>query len=435
MNDSSRKSGGPRGLPSRPPASKTAPGVLRVEPDGRVHGLDEAATQALGGHQGTWRYLPSSGDLLVLRRISGPDGGDVGRPGITLCGTIGGTEDLIRIINMVHTHSESGALHVCDRTAHRTLYFHNGKLLAGLSDRAEDSLPAMLLRTGALPHPEESLYPADSPAQQGQDLVNRGLLTTHQLYEGLRRQAEDIFEAVLFQPSGVFYLTKPLDRSAIPAMLYLDLQELLFDALRRNDELNHLRSVVPSVQVVLGHAGATIPDDLAPAAMRLLRSIDGRSLQQLMDELHLDELEVTSAAAALISCGCATILGTAAEREDDETAAARHLIATYGEAFRLLLRAPEARTCGLDRSLSLFLSSAAGHSQMLAGAFSAGGELEGEALLTALRRGQGVTPRQLHAGLNELLFFLLFELGRTLDRTTVERMQSQVLGLLASAPR
>ncbi len=114
----------------------------------------------------------------------------------------------------------------------------------------------------------------------GQRLVAGGLLEQRQLLDGLKRQVEEpVFEAVRWSHGRFSVFAKEaLPSEADEAGLSLPVQHLLFEGMRRLDELRRIKREVGEL-AVLGREPSTSADVLAslrPDERMLLEHVDGR---------------------------------------------------------------------------------------------------------------------------------------------------------------
>lgn len=414
--------------------------LLEIDHGGELRALGRAARERLGAGAGRWRCLPSGGEMLVLERL------EKCRPGrgVKLSGSIEGPESLMSILTMIHMNQDTGELHVSSGDLHKTLYFQRGKLLSATSNQLRDRLGEILVRMGVLNAEDRDLCLAEPTERLGRELVRRGLATTHQIYEGMRLQSQQIFASALFWERGIFYVVKPLNITAVPAMLHLDVQGLILEGLRRNDELDHLRAVIPSADAVLRRASALPDDGLDDLAGPLYQQMDGaRSLFELIDELHLDELEATRAAAELVQLGCAEIVSlddlerTTAAKVDTSARDAADIIAdAYGDAIAMLGDEVAKQGVALSDAILLFMRASDGYADIFEGVgVSPDGIIDRRRLVDNVRRrGDPNTVRRLHRSLNDMLFFLLFEASHSIDLATMETLRGRISRALSQVP-
>jgi hypothetical protein len=275
--------------------------TLEVGESGEIVEISRAARRRLATAAGRWRLVPSPQGLLLLRRV-GDEGGE--GPRVALAGDIAGPGVLADVINFIHFNQWDGALAIVDEASRRTLTFHKGQLLGVSSNLPEDRLGAMLVRFGHLSEEQLGACVREVTPQRrlGTVIVDKGLMSSTDLFEGVRRQAEEIFYAVLLQRRGAFYVTREAEPPSA-VRLHLDTQSLLLEGLRRIDEMAYFRAKLAGPDVVLSRRGAP-PDSLAGDVLLVYRLVDGkRSLGEIARDSKLGEFAATRAAFELLQRG------------------------------------------------------------------------------------------------------------------------------------
>jgi hypothetical protein len=307
---------------------------------------------------GTWRRIAEDGRLLVFERT---DGGRDERE-IRMCGVFDETGDLAMIINVIHMASLDGALHVSSGADRVVLYFRKGSLLSGRSTGREDRLGEILLRGRRLDRSQinSALDETGDQSVLGKVLVRKRLLTTQEVYAALQDQTEAILGTALRMGHGTYCLIAPLDISEVPAMLHMSTQTVLLNALRRIDE---------------------------EKARALLEPKEGS-----MDRRSSPE-ELTSAGASA-------------------------LVDTYNEALQRLFAAVPAasRSQLLTEAKTLLHDNARPFHEAFKGVVvQPDGRLDKIRLLANLDSNKELGSAHLQVGLSELLFFMLFAVGDSID--------------------
>src|SRR5258706_3714463 len=87
---------------------------------------------------------------------------------------------------------------------------------------------------------------ASGGARLGHALVELGAITPHDLYQYVRKQVEEIFFSVLVLRSGTFYFYRTDDDVGPNSQLQISTKTLLFEGVRRIDELSYFHEKLPS---------------------------------------------------------------------------------------------------------------------------------------------------------------------------------------------
>lgn len=273
---------------------------LLIEVDGRGQVKpSRVATARLGGAPGVWRLCPDIGRVMVLERVVDNRPDTRSARAVTLAGTFDDATVLAGFLEVMHVGKWDGAFHVRAGELHKVLYLRRGVLLAARSSDRQDRLGQVMVRHGLLTEQQrrECAEACGESSRFGSVLVARGLMTNAGVYEGLRLQTEQIVASLLALGGGSFHLVQPLNMTEVPAMLRLDVQQLLMDGMRlldesrdrasrpdRDDELRRRRPVA---------AGALPPDgarrivEAYNGALRtLFGSIDEAARAALLDDLR-----------------------------------------------------------------------------------------------------------------------------------------------------
>jgi hypothetical protein len=278
-------------------------------------------------------------------------------------------------------------------------------------------------------------------------LVDKGVMTAAQLYDGIRRQTEEIFYSALIVRTGVFYFVKQVEEG-VPSRLHLDTQGLLLDGMRRIDEMSYFRAKLASPDVVLVRR-REIPADLelTGAAQAVFRLIDDqRRLGEIATLTHLGEFAATKAAFELLQAGL--IEG----RHDPELRRRRPVprASLPADAVGLIIDAYNGALVQLNATMSergkvqalrqgvrAFLSGNVRFAELFRDvSLGDDGSLPKRQLLLNI---DGLAEEErldlLQRGMNELLFFMLFVAGDAIDRGEEQALHQHISHALATLPR
>ena len=422
---------------NRPPPAKD--GLLYIDSEGRILVPAEATLRKLAASTGQWRLVPGGRDLMVLQREdpaarAQPDDG----PG-----------SLANVLSFVHMNQWDGTLGIASGDTRKFLYFGRGRLLFATSNLLEDRLGPVLVRMGLLS--DANLASCEKEVTEkrrlGNLLVARGLATSHDLYQGVKRQAEDVLYSVLLVGRGTYFFLKGLQEAALPARLMLDTQSLLLEGTRRIDEMSYFRGKIAGPQVVLARRSPRPETPLEGDARTIYELCDGlRSIGDLTRLSTLGEFATTKAAFELLQTRFVEIRQADDLRRREgpvvqelPAEVARKTIDAYNEALARLCRAVNdaGRDDALDNVVAAFVHGNPRYVELfrgvelgLDGALHRETLLENLAALPATSRGD-----LLQHGLNDFLFFILFVAGDAVREDEWKALQERVARALDGLPR
>jgi len=409
--------------------------LVLIDPDGRLS-LDPEAQRRLSGKPGRFRVVPTTGEIIILQRVAesrtqGSSGSiSMIAPGrVTLAGEVDAVGGLVDVINFILGNQWSGQLSVVDRLARKTIYFGRGDVRSAASNVPEDRLGAILYRYGVVTFEQlqSGLQSAGTGGRLGQVLVERGILTAHDLYTYVRKQVEEIFFSLLVQRSGSFYFYRTDEDHGPVSQLQLPTKQLLFDGVRRIDELSYFRAKLPSTDLVLQRRHPAPPQKLEARQERVLALVDGmRDLAAIARLSHLGEFETTKFLYQLLTSGFVepkkqpTIHMQPMRVGDSLEDIYGKVVDTFNDVYARIHAAVRhgGKEEVLAKGLESFFGSVAEFAPLfVALSVDAEGRLSRDQLLANLAMAPTDDKLDyLHRGMNELLFFELFTAGEAVDR-------------------
>jgi hypothetical protein len=419
--------------------------TLEIDPSGTAR--VSARGQKLRTLSGRWRALPHIGELLILCRA---DDRPAAGKGIALCGEIDTPGALTNVLNFLHLSLWDGTLTVVSGKARKVLYYGRGQLLSATSNVPDERLGALLVRFGMIEQ-DDLLHCVRQVTEQrrlGTVLIEHGLMTAHDLYEGVRRQCEEIFFSTLLLRRGAFYFVKEVDESRVTTRLHLDTQTLLLEGLRRIDEMSFFRVHLPSPQVLLARREPPPAVDLPDAAAGIVYADldEPRSLAQVARRTRLGEFQATKGAFQLLQTGFIEArVPELLERprpvpgELLPEGADALIVEAYNGAFRRLHATLTAK--GKDQQLTdgtaAFLAQANRFGDLFRDLqLLPDGALSAPALLANISSLPNPDRLDLlQRGLTDLLFFLLFIAGDSVEGDDQRDLHEQVAVALEMLPR
>jgi hypothetical protein len=327
-----------------------------------------------------------------------------------------------------------------DRLRRKSIYFRDGQIaFASSSDRA-DRLGPVLQRAGLVSAAElqrcSQLVRGGRPL--GQVLVDEGLLSAGQLYEGVSLQVKEILLNAFVEVEGTFAFLEGAADERNAVKLPERTRDLLLEGMRRAEETDTLARELGGRAVVLG-AAATPVRTLTADEAAVLEAADGtRPLDDLAFEAGLGQLAALRAVSALVRDGA---LAPAApvpagapggELEGPATIRVTGPFDTYRRVFARVLEAVGAAQREPHKRLnSYFDRLPARNRAVFEGVrFGPDGDLPVARVLENVNAGgeyQGAAARarSLEA-LEDLLAFALFEVKNCLPRADADAVLREV---------
>src|SRR5262249_26649071 len=117
-------------------------------------------------------------------------------------------------------------------------------------------------------------------------------------------QVEEIFFSVLALRSGAFYFYRSDEDHGPVSQLSLPTKQLLFEAVRRIDELAYFREKLPSAEMILQRRLPPPAQKLDAREERVVRLVNGvRDIATIARLSHLGEFETTKVLYRLLTSG------------------------------------------------------------------------------------------------------------------------------------
>jgi hypothetical protein len=278
--------------------------LLRIDRQGRII-VAERARQRLLGQQGSYQIVPTAPGLVILQRVPAIDGSST--PGkVVMCGEIDRQAGLVDIIHFIHGNAWTGELNVVVGVTRKSLHFRRGDLEGAVSNLTEYHLGAVLYRHGILSEEELTAALEESAVDESKVarvLVDQGRLSPHDLQTYVRKQVEEIFFSVLALDAGDFYFYRTGEEGS-KSQVHLSAKALLFEGVKRMDELPLYREKLPASDVILSRREPRPSESLTDLEQRVLEFVDGHlSLSSIARQTHLGEFETTRVLYRLVQSG------------------------------------------------------------------------------------------------------------------------------------
>lgn len=410
--------------------------VVVVDGEGKITG-DPRAQRRLASQAGRYNLLSTTDDLIVMQRAQSRSLNVAGH--IVVSGDIEGTGGLVDIIGFINSNNWHGQLAVVDGAVRRTVFFRTGEVCSAASNVPEERFGAILYRHGVIDEVqlEDALKASGATAKLGQVLVERKAITPHDVYTYVRKQIEEIFFAVVFMRRGDYYFYRTNVEDAAPQQFQLSTRSLLFDGVRRMDEVQHWKDRIPSLEIVFEPVpNMTVPNDLEEPARRVLALVDGaRDVGELARSSRLGEFEAQKVLFQLLSLRLIRNQPPPELHRPELPEDARiRVLDTYNHAFARVYAAvlQRGKQAQLRMGVESFLASPGEFGPLFVGVeLDNTGQLTNDLVLHNLDMAPTADRMDyLQRGLSELLFYELFAAGEAIDRREEHELHQRLSHIL-----
>jgi hypothetical protein len=402
------------------------PVPLTIDPDGNVRAGDPEAMRALGAFAGEWLVTETMPSMLVLQRR-----GKEGTPPLLMAGRIRGLGWLVEIVNLIATARLTGLLAAYSDGVQRELSFESGALRMANSTSTRDLIGEYLVGEGVITRGQlEKALSAQTPGKRlGEVLVEQGLVRQDDVYGMLVRRTERICHDTIVLSSGSYCFAAVMDVGRLPALLYLDTQAVLMEAMRQLDEGTRLGTAVLGRRETVGKA---LPDEDTVSMQRFMQCVDGkRSVADITHMLSLGRLEAVRVARQLTDRGRVEVVGEASDARDLRAIVGRfnEALATIYAAARDVLPGPELT----DACRQYIKSGGHGNRTLQRLALESDGRLSLDSVIALAEAGQAEDPLRLTTMvLTQYASFVLFTANARLPSHAQAALAEKVNGMLST---
>jgi hypothetical protein len=311
------------------------------------------------------------------------------------------------------------------------LFFEQGSVVGAQTNYDQERLGSVMYRYGALSaeQHQQIVKAVAEGGRFGKVAVELGILTQERVYEGLRRQIEEVVFSILTIGDGTFFFLEGFNEERLASRQVLSANGLLMDAVTRMDEIRYFREKIPSSDYVpMKLPNASLPPQ---DAAQTLAAIDGSlSIEALGRVTALGEFAITKHIYTLIQ---SKHVGVHAPRMSGGPPA---IVATANQALRLIHQAADSKGKGtiVRQSLASFASGAGVYDILLGDAGpDARGMLnpdrvgENACLLAPVAEVETTLRQMLH----EYVSFALFCAGSALGAEDEAQLNKEVLPIVA----
>ncbi len=362
------------------------------------------------------RALATGPRTVLLERLDGDGGAVPWDRDLVLCADVRAFS-LADVLQLVHASGKSGFLLFEHADCAKCVYLHAGEVVFASSNQRIDRLGESLVRASVISADDFTSASAAyrPPGQFGRFLVERGVLSPRELWDGVKRQVEDIVRSLFAFGMGQVLFWEGEVRPDNVVRLALPTGRLIEEGLEHRDELlsflaqledNRVR--LEAVEGALGHLDGT-----AAAIVAALGRVG--SFPAVCQSVGIDPLSGARTVALLDQMGALRMVrGSAGADAPGAEAALRDCVRAHVQLLAELT-APVVAMEGAEpvrlRLCEVACEAALRHPQLLAGLeFGPGGALDPEVLIERALCFPGDREREVRAALGELVSYTEFEL-------------------------
>ena len=209
------------------------------------------------------------------------------------------TMELTELLQWLSQGQKTGTLVVVNKEIAKRVYFSGGMIMSSASSDPKEFLGQFLVGYGFIS--EEQLLDAISRQEEekkllGAILVDMGTISREDLDGMLRLKAEETIYSLFQWDEGDFkFLSDELPEYEL-VKISIDVTGIILEGMRRLDEINRMRSVIPSpdaVPVVVDEEALLKLPEMTEAEQHILQAIDDdRTVAEIALQTHAQEYHV-----------------------------------------------------------------------------------------------------------------------------------------------
>jgi hypothetical protein len=219
------------------------------------------------------------------------------------------TMGLPDVLQWIAAGRKTGTLHVERRSVHKRIIVREGNIFSSWSNDPRESLGQFLIRLRLVT--EEQLFRALLGQEEdgrllGSILVSDGVLSEEDLKRALKAKAEETLYDLFLWPFGQFEFRE----GEFPEILITfetPVTPVIMEGIRRVDEWQRIRAVLPSMETTVKVLGPAPPGAEALERQLLTLAAAGKTLAEMSLELRRSEFETAALVFALHSRGLVAV--------------------------------------------------------------------------------------------------------------------------------
>lgn len=222
------------------------------------------------------------------------------------------TMELSELLQWLSQGQKTGTLVVVNRRTAKQIYFRKGKIVSAASSDPREYLGHFLVRQGLIDEGQLAMAMSrqeEEKALLGRILVDMDLISENDLDEMLRRKAQEgIYDLFTWEAGEFRFLDGELpEYDMVP--IALDVTGIILEATRRLDELNRIRTLIPSrlaVPVIVSDEWDALvrSAELDEGQRRILAAVnDDRTIEEIALEAHAGDYYASEVLYPLVKAG------------------------------------------------------------------------------------------------------------------------------------
>jgi hypothetical protein len=334
------------------------------------------------------------------------------------------------VLGFISTIKKTGELVFRRRSVTRTIYWEDGEITFAASSDPEDALGSFLVRNGMISQADNlrSVSQVTAEQRQGKVLVQMGLLKPRELWWAVKNQVLEIVYSLFTWEDGEFEFIETDEVRGERIALNASTMNIVLEGVRRMDEWAHIRTRLPSKNVLLEKAADPDEEDvsLTEDERALLLLVDGRrTVRDVVTEHRQGEFATLKQIFSLLTAGLVRVKEPprvkAAVEDVDDTEALRNVVQVYNAIFAFIYaevkRMGDGEPEEVERVLAQFLDQGADDPNNIFHnvRFDQSGRLDERSLFANIAEiSASERARVLDSALNDLLSYELFEMTKHL---------------------
>ncbi|MDA3864574.1 MAG: DUF4388 domain-containing protein, partial [Deltaproteobacteria bacterium] len=346
---------------------------------------------------------------------------------------------LIEYFNFIGENNKTGALVIISGPMKKSIFFKDGQIRFCTSNVKDDLLGEILYRYGIVDKKSLKTALSDKTRKLGESLVAMGKINVTDLYQAIKLQVEEICYSSFLLTDGSFYFYELTDENMIPSSIHLVTRNVILEGVRRIDEMSHFKKKLPSPDVILEINPEASVTSLKKSEIETFKLIDGKiTLRELSRRNHLGLFETTRIIFNLLQGGYVKIKSRSSIISDISSGKdnIKQLVEAYNRVFKYIWSKTPGIQDKLQSDLSTFITKMEGELALLFNGVKIKEQLQLDYKKIAENMSEHQTDKanlftSLIKASDEILYFLLFSSGITIEPQIEEELQKLVRNLTA----